>query len=285
MAKKKYYAVRKGRKPGIYFTWDETTHQVYGYKNAEYKSFTSLEEAEQFMRSGNSFNSITSKKKSNKTKKYYAVKQGREPGIYNTWEDAHEQILNYKNAMFKSFSSEEEAEDYLEGRKTKNEKVNDFINQQIKALDSDTVLAFVDGSFSDSINGEKRYSFGAILVTDKGEKILYGSYNNADKIDLRNIAGELKGVKEAVLWAIKNDRKNIKVFYDYCGIERWGKGEWSAKNKTTQSYYQFIQEKLQLINIDFYHVESHTGIDYNERVDEIAKNALYKEVNVTYLDI
>lgn len=49
MAKKKYYAVRKGRKTGIFDTWDECKAQVTGYSSAEYKSFTQKEEAEQFV--------------------------------------------------------------------------------------------------------------------------------------------------------------------------------------------------------------------------------------------
>ena len=45
MAKKKYYVVWKGVTPGIYSTWDECRAQVFGYESAQYKSFSSLEEA------------------------------------------------------------------------------------------------------------------------------------------------------------------------------------------------------------------------------------------------
>lgn len=45
----KYYAVRKGIKPGIYRTWDECKAMVYGVAGAEYKSFATCEEAEQYM--------------------------------------------------------------------------------------------------------------------------------------------------------------------------------------------------------------------------------------------
>lgn len=48
----KFYAVRKGRKNGIYATWDECKAQVAGFKGAEYKKFTTLKEAEFFI-SGN----------------------------------------------------------------------------------------------------------------------------------------------------------------------------------------------------------------------------------------
>lgn len=45
----KYYAVRKGLTPGVYTDWDECKAQVNGFSGAEYKSFKSLEEANQFV--------------------------------------------------------------------------------------------------------------------------------------------------------------------------------------------------------------------------------------------
>ena len=45
----KYYAVRKGRTPGIYKSWEECKAQVHGFNEAAYKSFPSIKEAEAFM--------------------------------------------------------------------------------------------------------------------------------------------------------------------------------------------------------------------------------------------
>ena len=44
----KFYAVRVGRLPGVYATWDECKSQVNGYPGAKYKSFPTLEEAQIF---------------------------------------------------------------------------------------------------------------------------------------------------------------------------------------------------------------------------------------------
>ena len=46
MAKKRYYVVWNGVEPGIYSTWQECEAQIKGVKQALYKSFDSLEEAE-----------------------------------------------------------------------------------------------------------------------------------------------------------------------------------------------------------------------------------------------
>lgn len=47
--KKKYYAVARGHKIGIFETWDECSQQVLGFKDAKFKSFPTKEEAENFI--------------------------------------------------------------------------------------------------------------------------------------------------------------------------------------------------------------------------------------------
>lgn len=49
---KKVYAVRKGRKTGIFDTWAECQKQVSGFSGAEYKSFASTVDAMQFLEGG-----------------------------------------------------------------------------------------------------------------------------------------------------------------------------------------------------------------------------------------
>ena len=48
----KFYAVRKGKVPGIYNSWDACKRMVDGYPGAIYKSFKSKKEAEDFVAGG-----------------------------------------------------------------------------------------------------------------------------------------------------------------------------------------------------------------------------------------
>jgi len=50
MTKAKFYVVWKGRRAGVFNTWDECSAQVTGYPGAEYKSFDSLPAAEAALR-------------------------------------------------------------------------------------------------------------------------------------------------------------------------------------------------------------------------------------------
>lgn len=45
----KFYAVRKGRTPGIYLNWEECKAMVDGFSGMQYKSFSTLEQAQEYM--------------------------------------------------------------------------------------------------------------------------------------------------------------------------------------------------------------------------------------------
>ena len=49
MAKKSFYAVSKGRKPGIYTSWDAAKAQVTGFSGAAHKGFKNEMEAMQWL--------------------------------------------------------------------------------------------------------------------------------------------------------------------------------------------------------------------------------------------
>lgn len=45
----KFYAVRKGKKTGIFYTWEDCKASVSGYSGAEYKSFSAMEQAKEYL--------------------------------------------------------------------------------------------------------------------------------------------------------------------------------------------------------------------------------------------
>jgi len=47
------------------------------------------------------------------TSKFYAVANGHQPGIYDTWEQCAAQVLHYSKAKFKKFKTREEAEHFI----------------------------------------------------------------------------------------------------------------------------------------------------------------------------
>ena len=212
-------------------------------------------------------------------KKYYAVRVGRKSGIYTAWSQAEAQVKGFPGAQFKSFPSEEEARRYMAAGDAPDEtmdtteKANASIETQIGNLSDREVIAFVDGSYFSEVKGREKYSFGAVLITREGEHHLCGAFSDEDKLESRQVAGEIEGVKQAILWAVQNKKEEIRIFYDYAGIERWARKEWKTNKPLTRQYAEFIEEHEKKIKISFCHTKAHTGILYNEKADELAKSA------------
>lgn len=55
MAAKKFYAVKKGKVTGVFTTWEECRVSVEGYPGAEYKGFSSMEEAQVYLGTAEQF--------------------------------------------------------------------------------------------------------------------------------------------------------------------------------------------------------------------------------------
>lgn len=223
--------------------------------------------------------------------KYYAVKVGKNMGIFQTWAQCEEQIKGVSGAQYKSFTTIEDAERYIQTplhedsvkAEVPSHDINENVEQSLSELKENEVIAFVDGSFQ-----EGKSAFGVIIFDDKGNKEkLYKAFTesyNREFIALRNVAAELEGVKEAIQWALKYEKKKISIFYDYEGIEKWADGTWQARNKITKDYVCFIGEHQKHININFFKVPAHSDIKYNEEVDTLAKSALLEKGYETYND-
>lgn len=62
--KMSFYAVAKGRTPGIYMTWSDCEAQVKGFSGARYKKFSTVDAAQQFVTSITSHNHLPPKQTS-----------------------------------------------------------------------------------------------------------------------------------------------------------------------------------------------------------------------------
>ncbi len=198
-------------------------------------------------------------------KKFYAVRKGLRTGIYENWQECQAVIDGYSNAEYKSFSTREEAEQYM--------GVNCCINEgEMPAVSETKVIAYVDGSYEDKL---KKYSFGCIILTPSGEIIKEsGNGNNPASLAIRNVAGEMLGAMYAVKWAMINGYREIEPRYDYAGIEKWVQGEWKAKNELAQKYAAAMNEWKKNIHISFLKIAAHSNNKYNDMADELAKSAL-----------
>ena len=65
----KYYAVKKGRHPGIYTTWKDCQKEVDHFKDAKFKSFDSKKEVLAYLKQNNQKSSLHSKQETTNQRK------------------------------------------------------------------------------------------------------------------------------------------------------------------------------------------------------------------------
>lgn len=190
--------------------------------------------------------------------KYYAVRIGRNPGIYHTWDECKRETMGFKGASFKKFSTREDAEAFI----------NEVEEEKKESAEKDELVVYVDGSYR---NKDKSHSYGVYMFNDE-EEYTYSKRFFKDS-EMRNVSGEIKGAMRAMEEAVKLGKKKIYLHYDYEGIRSWALGFWKTNKEGTIYYKNFYDSIKNKLEVKFIKVEAHSGLKYNELVDKLAKEA------------
>ncbi len=191
--------------------------------------------------------------------KYYAVKVGRTPGIYRSWDECKSVVDGFPGAIYKSFRTREEAQAFLGGWAPAAPQ---------EGLPEN--YAFVDGSYNSAIGV---YGYGGFLVAGGKKEILQGSGNEPEMASMHNVAGEVLGSMAAIRRALELGLSELTIYYDYMGIEMWATGAWKRNRRGTEAYHEYVQSVQGRIQIRFVKVKGHSGVEGNEEADRLAKQA------------
>lgn len=203
---------------------------------------------------------------------FYAVKNGREKGIFDNWADCSKQIHGFSGAMYKGFGTLEEANGYLAGQEAKASKRHDCEDEITESLRDKEMLAYVDGS---NLGDGSAFSWGIVNFSKElGKQSINGKSTDERWISQRNVAGELFAAVHATKFAVDNKMTKITIYHDYSGIRHWALGEWKTKSRLSQEYKGFFERAMSAIDVEFVKVEGHTGDKFNEEADMLAKSAL-----------
>jgi len=281
-----FYAVRNGHKKGLITNKNAFDNSIKDFPNPEFREFNNMIDAMNYL-SGKDIKSkdillVDNNKKETKTRvkddfsskkdAFYAVRVGRQPGIYKTWVECLEQIKHFSNQQFKKFSTRREAEDFIK---------NDTINVDYENIYDETVLnVYTDGASFHNGRPDCKASYGVYF----GEN---DKRNESGLIEEKasNNRGELMGLLRAI--ELINDGEEavihtdsmygLKCAYDY-GIKM--KKEGYPKDTPNIDIIQKMRELLEdRPNIKFHHLNSHTNKTDkhtigNDVVDKMATEVL-----------
>ena len=216
---------------------------------------------------------------------FYAVAKGNNIGIYYFWNDCKEQVIGYKGAIYKKFSNESEAEDYILNINSVSTEFFENIYSKFNDSNSD-YFVYTDGS---CYNNGKINAISAI-------GIFFEENNNknvskiVDSLDFNhtNNSAELLAILQAYE-LIKNDLINKKIcivtdsdysikcatsYGEKCAKQHWNK---NIPNKNLVKNLYIIYKTNP--NLKLKHIKAHTNAQDihslgNKEADKLAYNAI-----------
>lgn len=209
--------------------------------------------------------------------KFYAVKVGRQTGLFSTWEACEKVVKGYPNASYKSFKTKEEALTWLGDNtsKTKDKgEAKNGLSSLSPQVDPNTLICYVDGSYEST---KKQYAYGLVGLYQGKTYLDSGIGEEESWLKHHNVAGEILGAIKSFALAQSLGAKTLTLYHDYEGICAWATGAWRANYPMTKQYQALalaFQKKNQLI---FVKVKAHSGDPLNEKADQLAKTALQNQ--------
>lgn len=209
-------------------------------------------------------------------KKVYAIKEGFDFSknervqnkLVDSWSECQKYIKGVKGAIYKSFEDINEAKSFLQ-------KGSELLRKGKDKYDENCLHVYVDGSYN---SASRKFSYGVVAVKDNIVEYVHGgSGKNSEDNNIRQIAGELNAALEGAQYALNNKHKKVVIFHDYEGICHHATGFWQRKDKSSQEYYEKMNDLMKKgIEIQFVQVKSHEEDLFNEMADTICK----KELNI-----
>lgn len=205
--------------------------------------------------------------------KFYAVVNGRTNGIFLNWNDCNNSVSGYKNALFKKFKTNEEADNFIKENKKNIDDTNNKIQNQdynniiMSTKDSDIIFnpdyyVYTDGACSNNGRDNALAGIGIFFgINDKrniSKKIEGKQTNNTAEltaiIETYHIIENdiLNGKKIAIVSDSEYAIKCVSSYGEKCYKKGWNVDIPNKELVTTA--YEMYKDKL---NVQFIHIKAH----------------------------
>ena len=225
-------------------------------------------------------------------KKFYAVRSGHKPGIYQTWDECKAQVDGYSNADYKGFSTLKDAQVYL-GIEAKPEAPAPGPIAERKTAPSPKSLPFPAGH-DDGLKHIVIYTdgactgnpgpggYGVVLLHSDHRKELSGGFRltTNNRMEILGCIVGLQTLKEPCAVTIYSDSKYVVNTMTKSWALRWRKNGWKRKDEKGEwkdalnaDLWAEILDLCDRHRVKFEWVRGHAGNEENERCDQLARAA------------
>ena len=243
--KKKYYAVAKGHKPGIYDQWfGENGAKVHidGFSNAVFKKFSSLEDALSWLK-----------------------EISRKSGIGES-STGIDLLTTQKSGQTKKYAGAE------------SEKSRSPVNSKEKSNPAcGKVVIYTDGA---CIRNPGPGGFATVLQFKECRKEISGGYRKTtnNRMEIMACIVGLKTLKKPCQVLIYSDSRYVVNSMEKGWVQKWRSNGWMRTKTESAENVDLWEELLELCErhkVEFRWVKGHAGNPENERCDQLAReNAL-----------
>jgi ribonuclease HI len=240
---------------------------------------------------------------SNQRKQYYAVRSGREPGIYRTWAECKSQVDGYAKAQYKGFTSLEEAEAYMGYVKTNKPAGNPSVARPFKTSKppgaskkksgaghgDNEAMALEILETNDGLKHVVIYTDGACLGNPGrggyGVVLLHGKERNEfsrgfrlttnNRMEMLACIVGLQALKSPCAVTLYSDSQYVINSMTKGWALRWRKNKWkrNGENVPNADLWENMLDLCDKHKVRFNWVRGHAGNKENERCDQLARQA------------
>ncbi|XP_066453744.1 ribonuclease H1-like [Eleutherodactylus coqui] len=258
---------------------------------------------------------------------FYAVRKGRNPGVYNTWDDCKEQVDRFPAARYKKFASEEEAWKFVRDNpeassshiesSSKNQSCSyvktlyhakrplpssissteQSAPKRTKLIDISSLPPMRGQSFTEMGDSTVVYTDGCCsrngrLKARAGIGVYWGPnhpLNVAERLEGKqtNQRAEIQAACKALEQAKSENITKLVLYTDSMHtingitkwIHSWKVNDWkmsTGKEVVNRGDFEKLEKLAQGLDVKWMHIPGHAGFGGNEEADRLAREGAKK---------
>ncbi|KAF1508571.1 Ribonuclease H1, partial [Eudyptula minor] len=270
-----FYAVRKGRRPGVYRTWAECQEQVNKFPSASFKKFAAEKDAWAFVRAD-----LPRPQQPEPAGAHGPPAVRQENGSQREESEINILCCNTCKRPYEQSTSEEHI-----AKRVKHDEVYSVptVSEDKFSYMGDFAVVYTDGCCSD--NGRNRARAGIGVYWGPGHPL-----NTSERLPGRqtNQRAEIHAACKAIEQAKSQNIKKLIIYTDSkftingitSWVDNWKTNGWrtsSGGSVINKEDFERLDNLSKGIEIQWMHIPGHAGFQGNEEADRLAREGASKQ--------